>query len=46
MPWATEDKENKPAVTATVQPAGVSNAPANVAVQPAAPAQHQHHYYR
>ncbi len=37
MPWATEDKENKPAVIAAVQPAAVSSAPANVAVQPAAP---------
>ncbi|WP_394700329.1 DNA translocase FtsK 4TM domain-containing protein [uncultured Tolumonas sp.] len=37
MPWATEDKENKPAVTAAVQPAAVSSAPASVAVQPAAP---------
>lgn len=37
MPWATEDKENKPAVTAAVQPAAVSSAPASVAMQPAAP---------
>lgn len=37
MPWATEDKENKPAVTAAVQPAAVSSAPTSVVVQPAAP---------
>ncbi len=37
MPWATEDKESKPAVTAAGQPAAVSSAPASVAVQPAAP---------
>lgn len=37
MPWATEDKESKPAVTAPVQPAVVSSAPASVVVQSAAP---------